>query len=207
MDIKNEIKNGVKIASDAATDAVQALVEKSRLRANANRIRQVIKSDSELRNQAYIELGRYFYENMRDSMDPSQEELCVIIDKTSKRIEKATNKYIEFVALANDIRLGNENTDRIKKAVSDKLSAAKEKASIISNTKTTDVSVKDSKKEAVVDIEYKAKEDIEDIEVVFQPQEDIEEILYEEEIDSDEIVHECEVVETEDEESPEDFDF
>ena len=38
MDIKNEIKNGVKIASDAATDAVQALVEKSRLRANANRI-------------------------------------------------------------------------------------------------------------------------------------------------------------------------
>lgn len=207
MDIKNEIKNGVKIASDAATDAVQALVEKSRLRANANRIRQVIKSDSELRNQAYIELGRYFYENMRDSMDPSQEELCVIIDKTSKRIEKATNKYIEFVALANDIRLGNENTDRIKKAVSDKLSAAKEKASIISNTKTTDVSVNDSKKEAVVDIEYKAKEDIEDIEVVFQPQEDIEEILYEEEIDSDEIVHECEVVETEDEESPEDFDF
>lgn len=207
MDIKNEIKNGVKIASDAATDAVQALVEKSRLRANANRIRQVIKSDSELRNQAYIELGRYFYENMRDSMDPSQEELCVIIDKTSKRIEKATNKYIEFVALANDIRLGNENTDRIKKAVSDKLSAAKEKASIISNTKTTDVSVKDSKIEAVVDIEYKAKEDIEDIEVVFQPQEDIEEILYEEEIDSDEIVHECGVVETEDEESPEDFDF
>lgn len=201
MDIKNEIKNGVKIASDAATDAVQALVEKSRLRANANRIRQVIKSDSELRNQAYIELGRYFYENMRDSMDPSQEELCVIIDKTSKRIEKATNKYIEFVALANDIRLGNENTDRIKKAVSDKLSAAKEKASIISNTKTTDVSVKDSKIEAVVDIEYKAKEDIEDIEVVFQPQENIEEI------NSDEIVHECGVVETEDEESPEDFDF
>ena len=90
MAIKDDLKNSVKLASDAATDALQALVEKSRLRANANRIKQVIKADTELMNQAYIELGKYFYENHREETTADCEALCVVVDKTTTRINKAS---------------------------------------------------------------------------------------------------------------------
>lgn len=230
MDIKNDIKNGMKLASDVATDAVQALIDKSRMRANANRIRQVIKSDTELRDQAYIELGRYVYENMRDTLESDEEALCVVVDKTSKRIEKATNKYIEFVAMANDIKVGNENFDAIRKSVSDKLEVAKQKAS----------ELKEAARDTVEDITYKAKEKVENIKVSFDD-DDIASILMEDEDNTeesvdvaayeDEISREVDdntaesadeaeqtefvtpdisasdILTTDDEESPDDFDF
>jgi len=175
MDIKNEIKNSVKFASDAATDAVQALVEKSRLRANANRIRQVIKSDTELRNQAYIELGRFFYENMRDNLNAEQEALCVVVDKTTKRIDKATKKYSEQIELLNDTKLCCDNSEKLKKAVCNAASTISEK------TKTKAQDIKQVAKETVADISYKAKDKVEEIKAYIVPEKDIEAFIFEQE--------------------------
>ncbi len=175
MDIKNEIKNSVKFASDAATDAVQALVEKSRLRANANRIRQVIKSDTELRNQAYIELGRFFYENMRDNLNAEQEALCVVVDKTTKRIDKATKKYSEQIELLNETKLCCDNSEKLKKAVCNAASTISEK------TKTKAQDIKQVAKETVADISYKAKDKVEEIKAYIVPEEDIEAFIFEQE--------------------------
>ncbi len=141
MDFKDNIKNGARLAADAATDIAQALVEKSRLRANANRIRQVIKADTELRNQAYIELGRYYYENMRASADEELESLCVVVDKTTARINKASRKYVELLNQSNDTKLKSENTEKIKTIVTDKAEK-----------------IKDSAEEAVADIKDKARD-------------------------------------------------
>lgn len=175
MDIKNDIKNSVKFASVAATDAVQALVEKSRLRANANRIRQVIKSDTELRNQAYIELGRFLYENMRDNLDEEQEALCVVVDKTTKRIEKATKKYTEQLELIDETKLYSDNSEKLRKAV---CSAAN---TISDKTKLKAQDIKQAAKESVAEISYKAKDKVEEIKAFIVPDEELEDYVLEQE--------------------------
>lgn len=208
MDIKNDFKTGVKIAADAATDVAQALVEKSRLRAKANRIKQVIKADTELRNQAYIELGRYFYDNLRDCDNEELESLCVVVDKTTTRINKASRKYVELMSNSSDVKLSGENTEKLKKLVSDKADKlkdtsaekvkdikekaktsslkAKNKAVDISNKAkiaAQDLSVK--AKETVADISDKAKDKVDDFKAFIAPDENVDDIINNIESDDD----------------------
>lgn len=237
MAIKDDLKSGVKLATDAATDVVQALVEKSRLRANANRIKQVIKSDTDLRNQAYIELGRYFYENLREHAGDEEEALCVVVDKTSHRIRKATQKYIDTISLLDDTKLSGESAQMLKAAVADKATKVKEKAkettdkakakvsdfSDKAKLKAQDIAMKT--KETAAHISYKAKDKVESINP-FADDEDIEEFIFDDEIEMEEPdkfvmtededlddelkaeVEDAPVVEIDcDEESPEEFEF
>ncbi len=208
MDIKNDFKTGVKIAADAATDVAQALVEKSRLRAKANRIKQVIKADTELRNQAYIELGRYFYDNLRDCDNDELESLCVVVDKTTTRINKASRKYVELMSNSSDVKLSGENAEKLKKLVSDKADKlkdtsaekvkdikekaktsslkAKNKAVDISNKAkiaAQDLSVK--AKETVADISDKAKDKVDDFKAFIAPDENVDDIINNIESDDD----------------------
>ncbi len=208
MDIKNDFKTGVRIAADAATDVAQALVEKSRLRAKANRIKQVIKADTELRNQAYIELGRYFYDNLRDCDNEELESLCVVVDKTTTRINKASRKYVELMSNSSDVKLSGENTEKLKKLVSDKADKlkdtsaekvkdikekaktsslkAKNKAVDISNKAkiaAQDLSVK--AKETVADISDKAKDKVDDFKAFIAPDENVDDIINNIESDDD----------------------
>ena len=232
MDIKNDIMSGVKLAADAATDIAQALVEKSRLKAKANRIKQVIKSDSELRNQAYIELGRFFYENLRNDASDECESLCVVVDKTTNRIDKASRKYLELISNSSDIKLTSENTEKLKKKVSEKADKikdttgekvkdikekAKEKATDFgekAKIKAQDISSK--ARETVADISDKAKDKVEDFKAFIAPDEDIEEFIENDDILEDAVTaSETEEVEEkaaqtlteEDEESPDEFEF
>lgn len=197
MAIKEDLKSGVKLAADAATDAVQAIMEKSRLRANASRIKQVIKSDTDLRNQAYIELGRYFYENFREQAYESEEALCVVIDKTSKRIAKATQKYVDIIATLDDTKLTGENSDKIKAIVAERATLVKEKAKATTDkakAKVSDLSDKAKikaqdfamkTKETVADISYKAKDKVQSIKVLDTTDEEIEELIFGDEIEMD----------------------
>ncbi len=235
MDIKNEFKSGVKLAADAATDVAQALVEKSRLRAKANRIKQVIKSDTELRNQAYIELGRYFYDNLRNEASEECESLCVVVDKTTARINKAGRKYVELMSNSSEVKFTSENTDKIKKLVSDKadkikdsttdkMNEIKEKAKDTSHkakekavdfsekakVKAQDISVK--AKETVADISDKAKNKVDDLKAFIAPDEDIDELLESEDTTEAEVIvnkaaESADSFDDDDEESPEEFEF
>ncbi len=184
MDIKNDIKTGVKLCADAATDVAQALVEKSRLKAKANRIKQVIKADTELRNQAYIELGRYFYEQLRDQADDECEALCVVVDKTSLRIDKASRRYVELMSDSKEVRLNGESAEKIKQMVSETAEELKEKAketgkkakdkatdlSDKAKTKAQNISIK--AKETVFDIKDKAKDKVDDLKSFITPDEE-----------------------------------
>ncbi len=231
MDIKNEFKNGVKLAADAATDIAQSLMEKSRMRANANRIKQVIKGDTELRNQAYIELGRYFYENLREQAGDEQEALCVVIDKTSARISKASKKYLELINGASELNLSSENTEKIKQIVTDKAKQVKESADATvdelkekakATTEKAKIKVEDlsdmavikaqdlsfKAKETTADLTDKAKEKVDDFKAFIAPDEDIEALIdedcvfdeIEDEKEKVEVVQEEEIVEPEQQE-------
>lgn len=173
MDFKEDIKNSLKLVGEAASDVAQALATKSRLRANANRLRQVIKSDSDTRNQAYIELGRYFYENLRDKDNEQLEGLCVVVDKTTMRIDKATKRYIELIAQADDTKFSGESAQKIKQIVNAKAEKAKEYTAdkvtdIKQKAKTTAADISEKVKDTAADISDKAKDKIEDIKDTFK---------------------------------------
>ena len=66
MDITNNIKNGMAFVGETVSEIAASIAEKNRLRVQLNHIKGLIKADSATRDQAYIELGRYFYDYMRD---------------------------------------------------------------------------------------------------------------------------------------------
>lgn len=176
MAITNDIKSGIKLTADAVTDVTQSVIEKSRLKAKANRIKQVIKSDSIRREQAYMELGKYFYENHRELMTKELDEPCMIIDKTTIRIDKATKRYFEILAESDNITLCSENTEKIKKIVCDKTDEIKkctgEKINEVgSKTKAKATEITGKTKEKAKDIAKKAKDKIDDFKAYVKPDE------------------------------------
>ncbi len=132
MAIMESIKSGVDFTVDTVSELAAVVAEKNRIRSQLNYIKKVIKTDSATRDQAYIELGRFFYENMRENASAENEAICAVIDTTSERISKASLKYMELVNLQNETKLCTENTEKIKKIVAEKASvtakAAKEKS-------------------------------------------------------------------------------
>lgn len=161
MAITNDIKSTVKLTADAVTDVTHSVIEKSRLKAKASRIKQVIKSDTLRREQAYMELGKYFYENHRELMTKELDEPCMIIDKTTIRIDKATKRYFEVLAESDNITFSSENTEKIKKIVSDKTDEFK---------KNTGEKINETKAKAK-DIAKKAKDKIDDFKAYVKPDE------------------------------------
>lgn len=188
MSFTNDIKSTVKLTADAVTDVTSSVVEKARLKAKAVRIKQVIKSDSERRNQAYMELGKLFYDNHKDLAEALDPDTCVVVEKTSIRIDKATRRYFELITQSDNITLSSENTDKIKQAITDKTeeisTKTKAKASEISDktkAKAQEFSqkTKTKAKEVASDFADKAKDKINDFKAYVN----------------------------DDEESPEEFDF
>lgn len=80
------------------TKAVDFVVEKNRKAALINRIRIVIKNERENEARAYVALGKYYYENLRDRQNEETEHLCRAVDFSDARIKKAFSKMDELTA-------------------------------------------------------------------------------------------------------------
>lgn len=156
MDIKNNIKSGISMLGDTVSELTSSIVEKNRLRARINRLKQIIKGDSHLRDDAFIALGRYYYDNMRDSANEENEELCKTIDKTTLRIEKASLKCVELLNEQNEIKIKSENAEKIKEILAKKAVDAKDAAA----NKAKDIKDKAvvKAKETTSDLTQKAKD-------------------------------------------------
>ena len=132
MEIKESIKTGITFVGDTVSEIAAAIAEKNRLRVQLNHIKGVIRSDSATRDQAYIELGRFFYENLREGAAPENEAICAVIDAANERISNASIKYMELLNLQNETKIRSENAEKLKKAVAEKAAAsakvAKEKS-------------------------------------------------------------------------------
>jgi hypothetical protein len=80
------------------TKAVDYVVEKNRKAALVNRIRIVIKNERENQARAYVALGKYYFQNMRDAQNEETEHFCKAVEASELRMKKAFNKLDEITA-------------------------------------------------------------------------------------------------------------
>lgn len=174
MDISKNIKEGMEFLGVTVSEIAASIAEKNRLRIQLNSIKNLIKADSSTRDQAYIELGRYFYENLRENTSAENEAICAVIDAANDRISKASLRYVELLNIQNDTKIRSENAEKLAKAVSEKAAAAakaaKEKsAEAFDKAKASAADYVEKAKETATDLKDKASDKAEDLKGRFDP--------------------------------------
>ncbi|MDP4119586.1 MAG: hypothetical protein Q8876_00805 [Bacillota bacterium] len=101
MTFFERIKNNV-------TDAVDVLMEKNRIHAQINRIRLVMRTENDAINRNFIALGKYYYDNLRDTQNSENEEICTSIDAAKIRVEKAKERYQRLLELQTAVNIDLE---------------------------------------------------------------------------------------------------
>ena len=209
---KDNIKSGFSLVGDTISEIASSVAEKNRLRVQLNHIRGLIKADTATRDQAYIELGRYYYEHLREGAAPENEAICAVVDAANQRISNASIKYMELLNLQNETKICAENTEKLKKyvaaAAADAAKAAKEKGTEIADkAKTAAAELKDKAAVAVEDVKGRfAAADKIDIDEAAAEEAPAEEAAAEE-APAGEAAPAEEKAEAPAEESPESFDF
>lgn len=89
-----------KNVAGSVTKAVNFVVDKNRKAAMINRLKIVIRNEKEIEARSYIELGKYYYENMRDASDERTEPLCAAVDNADRRLKRAFTKLDEMMVPA-----------------------------------------------------------------------------------------------------------
>lgn len=124
MAILDTVKGTVTTAVDTISSVTQTLVEKNRTNAKLNRLRLVMKNESELMNRAYISIGKQYYEMQKKGItEPTEEQkkLFTVIETSKAKIAKARDCYRQIVDSQNDIFYGTNSisTDYSPKDVVD----------------------------------------------------------------------------------------
>lgn len=152
MDIMENIKSGATFIADTASEFAESISEKNRIRQQMNHLKKFIKNQTATRDQAYMELGRYFFENLREGASPENEALCAVIDETTAGISKASLKYMDLVNLQNETKIRSENAEKLKKIVAEKANIAAQ------NAKAQGAELAEKAKAAAAEGAKKAKE-------------------------------------------------
>lgn len=71
------------------SDTFDSLREKSHRSAVINRLHIVIKNERENSARAYVALGKYYYEHLREQGNAETEALCASIDDSDRRMKRA----------------------------------------------------------------------------------------------------------------------
>ena len=171
MMIFDTVKGTVSTAVDTISSVAQSIVEKNRTNAKLNRLRLVMKSESELMNRAYIALGKQLYESQKNGKAVSaenQEKLFEVIEKSKAKIARARECYRKIVDSQNDIFYGNpdEEKDYSSNEVVDITVACSNESdyksspfeSLEAQVKTAVDEIKDEAEETAEKIEEKAEE-------------------------------------------------
>ena len=115
MTIFDTVKGTVSTAVDTISSVAQSIVEKNRTNAKLNRLRLVMKNESELMNRAYIALGKQLYESQKHGKAVSaenQEKLFEVIEKSKAKIARARECYRKIVDSQNDIFYGTPDEEK-----------------------------------------------------------------------------------------------
>lgn len=119
MTIFDTVKGTVTTAVDTISSVAQTIVDKNRTNAKLNRLRLVMKNESELMNRAYIALGKQYYEMQKKGdleVTENQQKLFEVIEKSKAKIAKARECYRDIVDSQNDIFYGTPETVDYKSA-------------------------------------------------------------------------------------------
>lgn len=113
MTICDSVKGTISTAVDTIASVTQTLVDKNRTNAKLNRLRIVMKNESELMNRAYIALGKSCYDSEKKGAAVSETErakLFAVIERSKAKIAKARECYRKIVDSQNDIFYGSIST-------------------------------------------------------------------------------------------------
>lgn len=113
MTFFDTVKGTVNTAADTISNVTQNIVEKNRTNAKLNRLRLIMKCESELMNRAYIALGKSFYENAKKGgsvSEDQQKKLFEVIENSKAKIAKARECYRQIVDNSNDVFYGTPET-------------------------------------------------------------------------------------------------
>ena len=92
MNILNTIGSGI-------TQAIDTVVEKNRYITYTNRLKFVIKSETETLNRAYSALGKHFYKDLKGDTESAEvQRPCRVIDVAQERLKKAQDR-LEYVIM------------------------------------------------------------------------------------------------------------
>ena len=92
----------LKNITDAIKEAAGAVAEQNHRTAQVNRIRALIKLESKAAEQEYLALGRYYYNQLRDSENPVAESHCAVLDGIEERIAAAQNRLEQLFFTGED---------------------------------------------------------------------------------------------------------
>lgn len=105
MTVLDTVKGALSTAADTLSGVAQDFVEKNRTKARLNRLRMVMKNESELMNRAYIALGKEYYSVLKKGdAEPTekQEKLLEVIDSCKAKIARARDCYREILESRNE---------------------------------------------------------------------------------------------------------
>ncbi len=114
MAFLDTLKGTVNTAFGTITDLAHTFIEKNRTNAKLNRLRSVMKSESELMNRAYIALGKGYYEQLKKGEKPQterEEKLLQLIDTCKARIARARDCYRKIVESQNEFLFVTSSAD------------------------------------------------------------------------------------------------
>lgn len=100
-----------KNVADSVTKAVNFVVDKNRRAAIINRLKIVIRNEKEIEARAYIELGKYYYENLRDPSNSRTEPLCTAVENAERRLKRAFSKLDEMLMPSGDDGMGDSGEE------------------------------------------------------------------------------------------------
>ena len=104
MTFFDTVKSGFSCAVDTVSSVTQTLIEKNRQNAQLNRLRTVMRNESEMINRAYITLGKKYYDgkvNGREESCENEQELFRIIENSKAQIKKARERYLKIIESQN----------------------------------------------------------------------------------------------------------
>lgn len=116
MDFFNNVKGTVCNVMETMSNMAQNYVDRNRTKAKLNRLRMVMKSESELMNRAYIALGKEYYEMLKTGKTAAterQQNLVKVIDNSKAKIGRARDCYRKILENENEflISTSTENTE------------------------------------------------------------------------------------------------
>lgn len=149
------------------TDTVDAVVDKTTTQAQKSRLKLVMRNEARLMNEAYIELGKFFYNSLREDATPELEDICEKIDTAKQRMSRAQEKYREVIQeeLINKEITKNEVRENLRSMKEPIAAKAKETAEKVSDIKDAAVEKAADIKEAAAEKASEIKEKLPKVEV------------------------------------------
>lgn len=93
---KGEAMKILSSVASSVTKAIDFVVEANRKSALINRIKAVVRSEEKNIDRAYIALGKYYFNNLRDKDLEETERHCLSLENSRRRLDRALTRLEEL---------------------------------------------------------------------------------------------------------------